>query len=641
MGCFDAADGISGLTIKNGDKCGLVLLTPESSYPHKVEDGKTILKPCTSLPGGGPDETFAPYCLPIWGEYNDYGSLEKIVRDSTVLGLEKHFDTTIEKILGIIQSGRDIFDSYSGVMAAYGTGLTIPTNKKPSTKWLEKAGFRKPKDDEIKLMDRYFGKKDVWLLPGTSIKEIWDEKDEKWIDTGEPTVWFEFDREAIWSGRTELVPLYRTHKWHGTTHKDADGEYKMTYDHDIVNFCKDVIKNTQSGWFGYDGNDTGIILGVKEKHWKQLMELKTLSGMFIDKTLYDAVTDFNKERDDLLDDTYPNKHMMPLLGFKYEKMVSGTDHKKEIVDDGMPLPSRSEKPNLLVYTHEIAPDYYFAVDNCDDNMNVDLYDKNMKDLNCCEGMFGEQYSVSTFSPIGIQMLLSILTGSRIKKTDDWPKEREGGIMIEIDHLLNLPDNYFEFAKMKDYMSRRNASNAEIIKWNKKNEYIRHLSDDEKKKLNDGRTAEENEYFMSMVRKSIRMDRCSRDDRHRLEYSIGFYAKFPHVFEFYSKDMIKQTPKFIENTNRWRRFRRIMWKANKIFMPAAHHGQHGEYDGQIQLANTIMNVAVKKQMQREEEYDEENEKEEVIPMPIHIEGENIKVYMRDGILHVEQKKKAKS
>lgn len=363
-----------------------------------------------------------------------------------------------------------------------------------------------------------------------------------------------------------------------------------------------------------------------------MLELRELSGMFIDAKLFNAVTEkpdtiTKKRRDTMLDNTYPSKHMMPLLGFKYVKMVSGENPTKEIKDDGLPLPSRSDKPNLLVYTHDVAPEYYFIVEDCDDNMTVDIYDKNMKDLNRCDGMNGERYTVGSFSPLGVQTLIEVATGGRGK-----------GKKIEIDHLLDLPDNYFFYAKMKDYMKRRKAQYAEVLKWEKKTEYMKNLSNDERKKIHDGMTEEEKAYFFKMIRVSHMMDTMTRDDSHRVSASIGFYAKFERGFVIYSDNMVKQTKWFVNATDRWKRFISTMYATNKIFMPAAHHWQHGEYDGQIKLANTIMKVAVEKLNDRDyDDWEDENDprKVEHIPIPIQNDVEGLNIYMKDGILRIEQ------
>ena len=61
-----------------------------------------------------PDSIVAPYCLPIRGEYNDYGSIENIDRDANVEVIEKYFGCTIEEVLNGVERllyGRTISDN--------------------------------------------------------------------------------------------------------------------------------------------------------------------------------------------------------------------------------------------------------------------------------------------------------------------------------------------------------------------------------------------------------------------------------------------------------------------------------------------------------------------------------------------------
>lgn len=636
MGCFDVADGLSGITIKEGDECGLVLLNAVASYPHTSNDGRLTINPCTTAGGGNPSDLYSPYCLPIWGKYNDYGSLEDVVRDNTVIGLEKHFQTSIDKILKMIGSGRSTFDSYSGVFDAYGNGLDVSYHDKPTANWLTEAGFRKTNKDTDQALydlistineeDAHNSKKeqfvinrnDVWILPGTRVAQLWDEDAKKWDDTNIPVAWFVLTKDGC---RT----YYTRSSGHGAAHN-----WEWTSDRAQKDFAETVMKYTKYGFFG---TGEGHMIGIKKECWELVLEISELSGMFIDKQLFLSLTEKKKVKSNNnyprpMEDIYPSKHMMPLLGFKFVKMVDGEDLTKEIEDDGMPLLTRDRKPPLLVYTHEVAPDYYFTVDNTDDNMNVDLYDKDMNDLKNCTGMFGERYSVGTFNPYGIQDMLDILSGGG----------RGKGTKIQIDHLLDLPDNYFFYEKMKDHMRRRDNSLADIKKWNEETAYISDLSDDEKKALHESRTEEERKEFTKMLMRSIRADENhTRDGEHRIGASIGFYSKFSGAYKLYAEDMVNQPESFVDATNRWKRFISVMYGANKIFIPSSHMFQHGEYSYQLSFAEKVMKRVLDKKIENDEYNDNDDDiEEETIPFPVHLTGENINVYMKDGVLHIEQK-----
>lgn len=92
MGCWNVAATMSHRTIGHGDEVALFLL----------ERGDVK----SSVPGGtswisnrGGSLLFRPCALPIFGEYNDYGSIENVVRDKNVEFLEEKYGMSIEDIV--------------------------------------------------------------------------------------------------------------------------------------------------------------------------------------------------------------------------------------------------------------------------------------------------------------------------------------------------------------------------------------------------------------------------------------------------------------------------------------------------------------------------------------------------------------
>ena len=76
MGCFNASCNISGLPIKYGDKCYLILLKENNlSYSNSL---------CYA------HDLFRPMALPVLGEYDDYGFISNI-QDSVTNRLLKHY----------------------------------------------------------------------------------------------------------------------------------------------------------------------------------------------------------------------------------------------------------------------------------------------------------------------------------------------------------------------------------------------------------------------------------------------------------------------------------------------------------------------------------------------------------------------
>ena len=74
---------------------GTITIGPASQYLH-------------------PDEHFIPFCFPIEGTYNDYGSLENIVHNENTKAIETFLGITIEEFIELITEnrGKDVFDQY-------------------------------------------------------------------------------------------------------------------------------------------------------------------------------------------------------------------------------------------------------------------------------------------------------------------------------------------------------------------------------------------------------------------------------------------------------------------------------------------------------------------------------------------------
>jgi hypothetical protein len=120
MGSFDVSCGLSNLSIREGDRTGLVLLLP-TNRNKDLEDSSSLVV--------NVDDRFRPFLTPIYGTYNDYGSLENLERNASVEILEDIFSIPIETIVYVVNtSGRSIYSNYIGDLAsALGSTLTPET----------------------------------------------------------------------------------------------------------------------------------------------------------------------------------------------------------------------------------------------------------------------------------------------------------------------------------------------------------------------------------------------------------------------------------------------------------------------------------------------------------------------------------
>ena len=87
MGCFNKVGFYSNLPIKCQDDivyfiCATFCKLTDNTYCHDMVE---------------------PICLPIFGKYDEYGSIDDIIKDKNVIAIEKLFGNNIERIINIIE----------------------------------------------------------------------------------------------------------------------------------------------------------------------------------------------------------------------------------------------------------------------------------------------------------------------------------------------------------------------------------------------------------------------------------------------------------------------------------------------------------------------------------------------------------
>ncbi len=104
MGSFSVACTGSGISITSGDKSAFIPLFPKpGGYKPNQSIKEVILKPMSMIVSSdGASSLYDPFSLPIFGEYNDYGSLENIERNSTVEEIERFFNITIDQFMEVV-----------------------------------------------------------------------------------------------------------------------------------------------------------------------------------------------------------------------------------------------------------------------------------------------------------------------------------------------------------------------------------------------------------------------------------------------------------------------------------------------------------------------------------------------------------
>lgn len=162
MGSFNKIGFISGLPITAGDPTVLVFMK-KSPYSDEALGGVVYST-----------DWFIPAFLPIFGDYDDYGKIENVVKNSATEFIEKFFDSDIDTIIEIIDDssvGRGGGDELEAKYENFTFGLEhrkvydyMSSRKINSYKesyntpfWLEKMGFRK--EERVSGDERYT---EVW-----------------------------------------------------------------------------------------------------------------------------------------------------------------------------------------------------------------------------------------------------------------------------------------------------------------------------------------------------------------------------------------------------------------------------------------------------------------------------------------------
>ncbi len=161
MGSFNVGCGLSNLAIHEGDKIGLLFLTPQPNYDRnqRVPIGKAYQIYCT--------DKYLPYLPPIFGQYDDYGQISNIEESPTTLLLEKMFNRPIQIIAECLTSNRGIYD-FNGIAEHYMTDIEkIKGYEKTIEEVLLSLGFIKDEPAKSYLFNGFaltYVKEYVWAV---------------------------------------------------------------------------------------------------------------------------------------------------------------------------------------------------------------------------------------------------------------------------------------------------------------------------------------------------------------------------------------------------------------------------------------------------------------------------------------------
>lgn len=263
MGCFNVACSVSNISIGAGTKVAFIPLIP--TYMDST-NGAVVLSPNSMLTY--PTAIFEPATMPIFGEYDDYGGVENVERNQVVEDIEAYFELKIDTILSMITENRSVWSSF-------GT--------QPKEAIVDQELFNQHAYEEI---DANF----LWKLGFRQ-----DQKTKRWVheltNKRTPT-----NRYAVLTARfNELTGEVETDKnrFDCTLDFEEHSHYGLTPKIKVYNNGTFLFEtsgrserdNFAEAWFRH----TGYMLNIKPEYQEKIRYIKSMSGMFVHRTVYDRL----------------------------------------------------------------------------------------------------------------------------------------------------------------------------------------------------------------------------------------------------------------------------------------------------------------------------------------------------------------
>lgn len=272
MGCFNVACSVSGISIGYGEKVRFIPLLPNNYLRQNV------IKPRTSL--NYSNCYFDPATFPISGTYDDYGSIENIVRDENVEAIEKRYGVDVKSFMDLLQCTRGLNDRLSEIFQMFAIHKDI---------------FSPSFHSDVKTPMLMLGFKE----------EVFNEK-----------VFFIHERAPEYAARFNGNHLI--------IHKNEEDKKEIVYDGFTSNSPIEAVLNGIAKL-------TGVYINYHKEDMPKIKELHNMSGMFIHEEIYQLLSQPNEE----LDDKYSERTYKE-LGEEFDKLVESAhvfNEKKEKCGD--------------------------------------------------------------------------------------------------------------------------------------------------------------------------------------------------------------------------------------------------------------------------------------------------------------------
>jgi len=303
MGCFNVSCAVSHITIKANERVFLFPLLPmvsEYEIEHGYEsDGTVQLEPSSMILHQ--DEYYIPFCFPIEGYYDEYGSIERIRENENTHAIEKFLGISIKEFVSLITEniGKRSYNTSDTFYDVFFTKKELMKNDVSFDDFLIGLGFLK--------------KDNFYLSPKTELEKIQYRIEKNVIN-----------EEDVYSVSID------------------DENFNSNIDED---FCLNNIYNRKQTLLKIHHHLTGSYLGIE--NMKAFTITQKMSAMFVHGEIYD----FLSRRKDTLKkhpkEVEISKHFLKSVGFraidlnKYEET-----YKKEGISVKLKYGAEIKKENV-------------------------------------------------------------------------------------------------------------------------------------------------------------------------------------------------------------------------------------------------------------------------------------------------------
>lgn len=249
MGHFSHCCKLSGVPITGGEPVVLIVMKPSTNMYENSEEKLRNFGTTYMCSNEGTRLKYNPIWFPIYGNYDDYGGIENIVKDDNTTILEKYYDLTIEQLCAIITSGRKD-DGYDEALDI----IKIPVEK---PEWQNEGEKHFDAYQRINNDPMPFGNGMYPDVSGKTIKQ-WQEKGyDGWT--------------VIRDGKRVKV-----------TKEEYDADFKLIHEH----YAR--YKEWKKEFPDYEDDHR------KPQYQEKYKELLTYSGMWVHRTVFERLTETPK-----------------------------------------------------------------------------------------------------------------------------------------------------------------------------------------------------------------------------------------------------------------------------------------------------------------------------------------------------------